>query len=409
MLRTFTIALLLAAAMSGLFAQTNPEPASKDKEAPAAPKPPEKKWYEIIKLSGYSQVRYNRLLETNPDLGCEQCDKSWGDNNGFFFRRIRLKFSGYLHKQVYFYIQTDFASAVSSNLHYGQLRDAYFDFGLDKNNEFRIRVGQSKVPFGFENLQSSQNRLPLDRDDALNSAAPNERDLGAFFMYAPKVAREHFAALTKDGLRGSGDYGVFAVGVYDGQTANKPEVNNNQHVVARLSYPFKLKSGQFIEPGIQAYTGKFDLLSTTKNVKSAPNNRYTDERVAASIVVYPQPFGFQAEYNLGKSPEYNTQTDTIETSNLKGGYVMAHYNLWYKKQLFSPFVRYQFYDGGKKHELDARSYSVRDWEIGVEWQPVKNMEINATYTIADRRYEDKANPVNRQKGNLLRLQLQVNY
>jgi phosphate-selective porin len=34
--------------------------------------------------------------------------------------------------------------------------------------KFRLRVGQSKVPFGFENLQSSQNRLTLDRNDALN-------------------------------------------------------------------------------------------------------------------------------------------------------------------------------------------------------------------------------------------------
>jgi hypothetical protein len=36
--------------------------------------------------------------------------------------------------------------------------------------EYRVRIGQSKVPYGFENLQSSQNRLSLDRNDALNSA-----------------------------------------------------------------------------------------------------------------------------------------------------------------------------------------------------------------------------------------------
>ena len=62
-----------------------------------------------------------------------------------------------------------------------------------------------------------------------------------------------------------------------------------------------------------------------------------------------------------------------------------------------------------KHELDARSYTVKDWEIGLEWQPFKNVEVNVTYTISDRRYEDAALPVNHQKGNLLRLQLQLNY
>ena len=44
-----------------------------------------KKWYESISIRGYAQFRYNRLLETNSKLGCEQCDRSWGNNGGFFF------------------------------------------------------------------------------------------------------------------------------------------------------------------------------------------------------------------------------------------------------------------------------------------------------------------------------------
>jgi hypothetical protein len=48
---------------------------------------------------------------------------------------------------------------------------------FDAKKEYRVRIGQSKVPYGFENLQSSQNRLTLDRNDALNSAVVNERDL----------------------------------------------------------------------------------------------------------------------------------------------------------------------------------------------------------------------------------------
>src|SRR5690606_13294752 len=132
-------------------------------------------------IRGYAQVRYNKIGETNPLLGCEQCDKSWGGAGGFFLRRVRVVFFGQISKQVYFYIQPDFASSVSSgSLHFGQIRDAYFDLGIDKKNEFRLRVGQSKIPFGFENMQSSQNRLLLDRNDALNSAISNERDLGIF-------------------------------------------------------------------------------------------------------------------------------------------------------------------------------------------------------------------------------------
>jgi len=74
-----------------------------------------------------------------------------------------------------------------------------------------------------------------------------------------------------------------------------------------------------------------------------------------------------------------------------------------------PFVRYQWFDGGKKHELDARYYEVRDWELGVEWQPIPAFELTAQYTVSDRLTRDKAKPNNDQSGNLLRLQAQFNY
>jgi hypothetical protein len=139
-------------------------------------------WSSKINIRGYSQIRYNRLLETNPELGCEQCDRSWGENGGFFMRRMRIIFFGQINSNVYVYFQPDFASSPSSDkLHFAQIRDAYFDVGVDKKNEFRFRIGQSKVPYGFENMQSSQNRIPLDRNDALNSAVSNERDIGVVF------------------------------------------------------------------------------------------------------------------------------------------------------------------------------------------------------------------------------------
>jgi hypothetical protein len=370
-----------------------------------------KKWFESIQIRGYAQVRYNRLLETNQNLNCEQCDRSWGANGGFFLRRMRIIFFGQINKQVYFYIQPDFASSVSTtSLHFGQLRDAYFDIGVDKDNEFRFRIGQSKVPYGFENMQSSQNRLTLDRNDAFNSAVSNERDMGVFFYWAPKAQRALFSELVSSGLKGSGDYGVFALGAYNGQTANRPELNDNKHIVGRFSYPHKFKNGQIIEAGIQAYTGKVVLSSITKNVVVInSNNEYIDQRIGATFVLYPKPFGIQAEYNIGKGPEYNTTTNSIDEKNLEGGYILGNYQYKFKNQLIIPFVKYQFYNGGKKHELDARSFSVKELEMGMEWQPNKNFELVAQYTISNRRFEDGVLRNNTQEGNLLRLQAQVNF
>ena len=143
-----------------------------------------KEWFKSFSIRVYVQARYNRLLETYSNLKCEQCDRSWGENGGFFLRRARIIFSGDVHSRAYMYIQMDLANTISgtNNTHFLQIRDAYFDISADKKKEFRFRIGQSKVPYGFENLQSSQNRLTLDRVDALNSAVANERVLGVLFL-----------------------------------------------------------------------------------------------------------------------------------------------------------------------------------------------------------------------------------
>jgi hypothetical protein len=335
-------------------------------------------------------------------------------------RRARLIISGQVHPRVYLYFQTDAANAIGTGMQYLQVRDMYFDYGLDKKNEFRLRFGQSKVPFGFENMQSSQNRLPLDRADATNSAVANERDMGLFFMWAPSKTRKLYADLIKENLKGSGDYGVFAFGFYNGQVANKPELNNNRHVVTRFSYPIAIGK-QLIEPGIAAYTGIYTLASDqlSKGVKYVkapthgnqimPDASYLDQRVNAQFVLYPKPLGIQAEYNIGVGPQFNPTTDSIETLKLRGGYTTISYKINTKEGSVIPFTRVQMYEGGKKQELDARSYKMKELELGTEWQINKNFELTAMYTISDREFLDFAKQSNHQKGRLIRIQVQMNF
>ncbi|MFM1795087.1 MAG: hypothetical protein RL642_1472, partial [Bacteroidota bacterium] len=135
MIPTFKKCGLLAVIMLHIFFSTDAQTSTAPKES--------KRWYETISLRGYMQVRYNRLLETNPKLKCEQCDRSWGEGNSFSIRRARLIFSGTLTDRIFFYIQPDFGSSAGTTLNIFQLRDAYFDIGFDKKNEFRIRIGQS--------------------------------------------------------------------------------------------------------------------------------------------------------------------------------------------------------------------------------------------------------------------------
>jgi hypothetical protein len=380
-------------------------PATSAAQAPARPR----QWYERLSLRGYAQVRYNRLLESNPQLTCAQCDRSIGNHGGIFLRRARLVFSGSVHDRVAVYIQPDYATDAAGQQHYLQIRDAYFDVFLDADHDHRLRLGQSKIPFGFENLQSSSNRLALDRNDALNSALPNERDMAAIYYYAGRTARDRFRILTDSGLKGSGDYGVVGLGVLNGQTANRPELNDNLHAVAHLTYPFRFPNGQFVEVSAHAYHGRFVVPTSQRTSGVTGPQEFIDERVAGSLVVYPQPFGLQAEWNAGRGPAYLPGTRTIGSRHLEGGYVQAMYRARTHGQVITPFVRAQTYDGAKKLDTDARDYDVREIEGGIEWLPIPAIELTTTFVQSDRRTIDAANESWHEKGHFVRLQAQFNY
>ncbi len=193
-------------------------------QAPVALKKPteEKSWYEKFKVGGYTQFRINETVAQDAGSAPAQHvgDSSVGPNQGFSIRRARLVLQGDVTDHIFIYFQPEFAASVpgspDSN-HYVQLRDWYSDLYIDEDKVCRVRLGQSKVPYGWENLQSSGTRVPLDRNDGLNSAVRNERDLGAFFYWTPEYAQEFFKYTQDEGLKGSGNYGVFGVGFYNGQ------------------------------------------------------------------------------------------------------------------------------------------------------------------------------------------------
>jgi nucleoid-associated protein YgaU len=397
-------------------APTAAAPARATEVPPAAPPPPaapkagaeatagaEKAapghWYDHIKLRGYAQLRYNRLFASNDDYVNSQGDRSIGKGNGFFIRRARFIVFGDVHERVSVYLQTDAANAVENLTHVVAMRDWYADLFLDSRKEARFRVGQSKVPYGFENMQSSQNRLPIDRSDPINTGVPNERDLGVFFYWEPAAVRARFKHLVDSGLKGSGDYGVIGVGAYNGQGTNLKERNDNLHLVARATYPFDV-SGQIVEVGVGGYTGKYVV---AKSESVGGPDEFRDVRGHVALTLYPQPIGFQAEYNVGVGPELDPARGVVREGRLRGGYamVMAHVGPAF------PYVRVQTYDGGKKHETDAVKYKVREVEAGVEWHFNPALELVAAYMQGSR--TAPKSPYDIEAGRLLRLQLQFNY
>ncbi|QWT22223.1 OprO/OprP family phosphate-selective porin [Bacillus sp. NP157] len=377
-----------------------------------------KAWYEKLAIRGYVQMRYNQGLDDGAKDLKSPGDRFIGRDQGFGIRRARVVISGDVTDKMSIYIQPDLASTPSgsSTTNFAQLRDAYADLWLDKEKTWRIRAGQSKVPYGWEDLQSSQNRIALDRADALNSGVRDERDLGVFAYWTPATVKERFAYLQKSGLKGSGDYGMFGLGVYNGQGANRPDRNDQLHTVVHFSYPFKFANGQYLEVGADAYTGRYVVTtgsaaingSTFTPTVDAPEEGSTDRRVAAHVVYYPQPFGFQAEWTVGKGPELDVARRVIRTKSLRGGYAQLMYKIDGGLGALIPYAKWQTYRGAAKFDTNAPKMEVDELEAGVEWQPSSAVELAVAFANM-RRTDVSAAPYKRIDGKLVRVQLQVNY
>jgi hypothetical protein len=368
----------------------------------------EEAWYDRLSIRGYGQFRYNRLLETNEKLECSTCDRSIGENGGFLLRRARLIVSGRITDRISMSFQSDFASEVGGRENTAVLRHYYADIYLDSAKTIRARIGQSEVPTGFEAVQSSSRRAPFDRADAMESAAPGEQDLGVFFTWTPPGARQRLRDLATNRFKGTGDFGVVAVGAYNGQGGNRAEMNDEPHVVARIAYPFALGS-QTVELGGYAYTGTYTIASSQRASGVGGEDDFDDRRAGGFFSLYPKPIGVQAEWTVGRGPRYDVETNAITDQPVRGGYVMLSYPLLTGRHQLFAYTRAQYFTGSFKTDPDARASVVHEYEPGLEWSLGSSFELTAAYTFADRFYRDSATPHNDERGRFLRLQAQFNF
>ncbi|MFN9634591.1 MAG: porin [Erythrobacteraceae bacterium] len=388
----------------------------------AVPPPPREAWYDKLRLRGYTQMRFNQIVSGDAEapVGISRLrsvhDSAINADNNFSFRRMRLVLQGDLNDHVSLYFQPDFAAAVS-NQSVGErregtvsLRDMYADVFPTGDKSFRIRLWQSKVPYGWENMQSSSNRLALDRTDGINTAAAGERDLGIVAYFTPPRVQAIWDRLSDDGQKLFGNYGAFGLGVFNGQGLNRTEVDNDVMTVALATWPFELDElgldGQVFEIGGAIMRNTIRPEVRTGGVSSVG---FKDNRVAVHAVLYPQPFGVQAEWNWGTGPEFVPATGQIEERPIDGGYVQLMGKIDRSPiGPFYPFARWQYYRGGFKAAINAPRLETEELELGFEFQLDPALELTATYGWASRKEADERR-LGQAEGQILRIQAQWNY
>lgn len=390
--------------------------------APAPAKPKPKAWYEKLRLRGYTQMRFNQIVsgDANAPAGVSRLrtigDSEVRPDNNFSFRRIRMIIQGDVNEHLSLYFQPDFAAAVS-NQSAGErregavsLRDMYADVFPTGDKAFRIRLGQSKVPYGWENMQSSSQRLALDRTDAINTAASGERDLGIVAYYTPHHVQKIWDRLAADGQKLFGNYGAFGFGAFNGQGLNRTEGNDGVMLVGLATWPFELDGlgldGQVFEIGGSVMHNRIRPEVRTGGLSAAS---FKDDRVNLHAILYPQPIGVQAEWNWGKGPEFVPASGRIEERPLDGGYVQLMGKIDRSPiGPFYPFARWQYYRGGFKAAINSPRLETEELELGFEFQLDSALEITTTYGFAKRKEADERR-FGQAEGQILRIQAQWNY
>ena len=119
-----------------------------------------------LEVSGYIQVFFKQRYDTNNDNSTEP--------SLFRVQRLRLAFSGKLAKKISYSVDIDPRAPLIT----GVLRDAYVSFSVIPHH--KIRVGQQKTLFGYENTISSTRLYVVNRaavSDGL-SRGVTLRDIG---------------------------------------------------------------------------------------------------------------------------------------------------------------------------------------------------------------------------------------
>jgi len=270
-----------------------------------------------IKLSGYTQVRYQQFDET-------------GKINSTDVRRSRFSFQGDITPYWSYQFQVDFAGGA-------RLLDAAADF---KPFEYlNISAGQTKIPLSFESQMSDNKTEANDRSQVVEALVSRGKDVNGNHN-GRDLGIALYGSFLKINDKNRIDY---RFGVYNGEGINVNDSNNAKSSAGRIIA--HLIKG--LDVGASYYSG-WDRFSTAKG---EPNTNQQRSRYGFEFNYDYKRLYIRGEYLQGKDGTFSR-----EGWYLQSGYFM----LKNKVQLLA---KYDVYDPNKSKANDMSTRYV----IGATW------------------------------------------
>lgn len=170
-----------------------------------------------VRFSGYIQARYESYGQTREAQGTPSASRpSVADR--FTLRRMRLTLNARPSQNTYIKWELEGSGASVES------RDAFLSYYLNGSpeNGFTASIGQLKVPFGFEIIQSSGTREVPERARIIRHFFPSERDRG-FKISSATAGRFFYEVAVLNDVVGPGRAGI-----------NTNDNNNDKGIAGRV-------------------------------------------------------------------------------------------------------------------------------------------------------------------------------
>ena len=324
-------------------------------------------WFNNVKLSGYGMTQYQYSSREN--------DKS----NTFNLRMFRLALDGRIMDEFYWKAQVQLNGNTSTLGSSPRLVDLFAEW--QRYSAFRVKIGQFKRPFTFENpihpitqgfMSYSQNVLKLvGMSDRTGEHASNGRDLGVQIQgdFLPNAEGRNILH--------------YQLGVFNGQGTNTKDVDQRKDVIGGIWVaPIKgLRLGVFGWEGSAARKGTWtdDNGNSHSGVRSLPKHRY-----AISGEYLCNDWTFRSEYVHSTGKAFSTTINNFNDDNSKNcnlskngekadGYYALVIAPVIQKKLHAK-ARYDVYRP-KAEWATAKTY----YEVGFDYEFHPNFQINLEY------------------------------
>lgn len=336
-----------------------------------------------IKFSGYVMSQYQYTGQDSKE------------SNSFNIRMVRMALEGRLMKDFYWKVQLQANGNTSDLGSSPRMVDAFAEW--QKYEAFKIKAGQFKRPFTFENpmhpitqgfMGYSQNVSKLAGfSDRAGEHASNGRDIGV--------------QIQGDLIKNAAGRNLlhYQVGVFNGQGTNHKDVDQRKDVIGGIWVaPIKgLRIGAFGWTGSSARKGTWDVtdanhnvvknedgsVKTKSGVRSLSKNRYAfsaeyaaNDWTVRSEYIHSQGYGFTKSLTSGKETDCNVNYAAGDRAN---GFYALMIAPVISKKLYAK-ARYDLYRPRAEWGTSRTQY-----EIGANYWIGKSIMIGAEYArINDR-------------------------